>query len=1523
MKKSPLPRQPKEKSFPIVAIGASAGGLEAMSVLLKNLPADTGMAFIYVQHLSPDHKSFLTSILSKITKMQVQEIDDMEHMLPNNVYVIPHNKEIEVTDGHIKLLPRLQSGAINLSIDTLFSSLAETHKKNVIGVILSGYASDGVIGLKAIKEAGGLTFAQDDSAQATSMPRAAVAAGIVDFILSPEEIAKALVRFSKSGFRRSDLTQKRKEAGVENSNFDLNTIFELLLKSTGVDFSHYKVSTIKRRLNHKILESGVKTIVEYVKLLIKNKKELAALYKDLLINVTSFFRDKEAFRYLQTTLLPNLIKSKTPDETLRIWVAACSTGEEVYSIAMMIIELQARKSRKISVKIFATDLEEHVIHEARIGDYSLSDLKTVPKKYINRFFTKTGDKYRVSKELREMCVFAPHNILNDPPFSQIDFVSCRNLLIYFDAIAQKKVLATLHFALNEGGYLMLGRAETIGTSSQYYTVINSKIKIYTCKKNTGVPKIFELTPRFTRPNLSSKNLDPPSKNISVNPTGIVDAIDSQLLSDHMPACVVVNKEMEILQFRGPISLFLAHSSGKASLNILKMTRPEFAFELRNAINTSIKTKKPVIRSGIEIKLESNFRMMSIDVSPLKIEWDEPLLLIVFTLQEQIEKVIDTEKSGKNFSTLKDRKIKALVEELNDLRSEINSVIESQETTFEELQAANEEIVSSNEEYQTLNEELETSKEEIEATNEELISTNHELQLRNDLVTELNEYSEAIIATIHEPLLVLYDDFHIKTANKSFYETFKINREETEGEYLFDLGNKQWNNTKLLAALHEVIAKNNSFENFEVINTFSGIGDRIMLLNARLLIQKAKSEKLILLAIEDITVRSSYYLKEKYALSLIEASLDPLITINTEGKITDINEATVNITGINREKLIGSDFFNYFTEPQMASDVYKEVFEKGSVADSPLTIRHKNGKLTDVLFNGSVYKNAVGTIHGVVIVARDVTDQKRIASELTEAIVFAEMATEIAEEAKIKAENAKAVAEDAVKSKQQFLSNMSHEIRTPMNAIIGFTKVVLKTELTAKQKEYLTAIKMSSDALIVLINDILDLAKVDAGKMTFEQTPFKLAASISAMLHLFETKIKEKNLVLVKKYDTKIPEILIGDPVRLHQIILNLVSNAVKFTSEGKITISIRLLQENTENVVIEFVLADTGIGISENKLAGIFENFQQASSGTSRLYGGTGLGLAIAKQLVESQGGEIAVKSKLDEVSTFSFILTFQKTKTESISESQSEVIEMKTNSRRIKVLVVEDIELNQLLMKTLLDDFGFEHEMAANGKIAIEKLINNTYDVILMDLQMPEMSGFEATEYIRNTLHSQIPIIALTADVTTVDLTKCKAVGMNDYIAKPIDEKLLYSKVVGLVKKSTQVQKFGNKKIKKAESEKLKCINLDYLNQRTKSNPKLMIEMISLYLDQTPPLIAAMKKSLMDNDWDKLKAAVHKIIPSFSIMGISKDFETLAKQVQENITTGESKDKIPEMVLQLEKVCMQACRELKVEFNSLRNASL
>ncbi len=1622
--------------FPVVGIGASAGGLDAFRKLLKAIPANSGMAYVLVQHLDPSHESMLPEILQKITTIPVLEITDDIKVEPNFIYVIPSNKIMVATDGVLHLAPRPAKSKMerNLPIDLFFTSLAEVHQTHAIGVVLSGTATDGTLGLKAIKDYGGVTFAQDEASAAyEGMPHSAVEAGVVDFILPPEKIPQKILEITKSMNGNSG-----EEHNLPQQDEDVfKQIIALLRIRKGTDFTYYKQTTIRRRILRRMALNKNEKPAGYLKYLRENKQEQDALYQDLLIPVTTFFRDTKSFENLSETVFPQIIKNKKTDEPIRVWVAGCSTGEEVYSIAICFKELLGDNQQK--VQIFATDISEPAIVKARIGIYKKSEVECISPQRMNEFFTKTNGSYQVIKLVRDMCVFAVHNFLKDPPFGKMDFISCRNVLIYMEPYLQKKALTTFHYSLNLHGVLLLGKSETTSGVPDLFAAAAKNDKLFTRKDVPG--KFMHVASQRSEQYFGIADTNIKSESIR---TDFQKTADDIILSKYTPAGVVVNEAMDIVHFRGSTGNYLEQSPGKPSHNLLKMAKHGLAFELRNILHKAKKEKASVIKENIPLQVNGSLRNISIEAIPLP-NTIEPHYLILFhdhnsngnnALAISIEKTV----SAKQKKDDKDIRIQQLELELEQAREDMRSITEDQEAANEELQSANEELLSSSEELQSLNEELETNKEELQSTNEELTIVNHEIISLNEMVTEARDLSEAIIATIHEPMLILDKNLRVKYANNSFYKYFGVKKEDTEGILLYDLGNKQWNIPRLRELLDDIIPRNSHFQDFELIHTFPGIGEKIMLLNASRIIQKTQQEQLILLAIEDITERSRYYIKERYSLSLIEASLDPLVTISTDGKIMDLNQATVNITGIAREHLKGTDFFDYFTEPQKAGEVYKKVFAKGSVTDAPLTLRHRDGKLTDVLFNGSVYKDEQGKVLGVVVVARDITDrkkikenlekslkeisdykyaldessivgitdqkgiikyandnfcsiskytreeligqdhriistgyhpkefirdlwttiasgkiwkgelknkakdgsiywvnttivpfmneegkpyqyvairsditeQKRIETDMMEARVFAELATVIAEEAKEKAENATLFAESAMKAKQQFLSNMSHEIRTPMNAIIGFTKVVLKTDLSVKQKEFLTAIKISGDALIVLINDILDLAKVNAGKMIFAQTPFKMALSISAMLHLFQTKIQEKNLDLVKEYDDKIPEVLIGDPVRLHQIILNLVSNSVKFTSRGKITVGVRLVSEDEKRASIEFTVTDTGIGIPENKMESIFENFQQASGDTSRLYGGTGLGLAIVKQLVEQQGGSISVKSKVNEGSVFSFILPFEKTNTE--IDIKIETAELHTETKNIRILVAEDMKLNQLLMKTILDDFGFEMDIASNGKTAIELLQSKSYDIILMDLQMPVMNGVEATEYIRSKLNSKIPIIALTADVTTVDLEKCTAAGMNDYISKPIDEKLLYSKITGLVKPAKDT---------KVISTNHKYINLDHLQKRTKSKPKLMMEMITVYLEQIPPIINLMKVSLNSKDWESLSAAAHKIIPSFDIMGINEEYIMLAKKIQKYAEKKQHSDQLPDLVLQLENICNQACKELENEFRGIKKMVL
>lgn len=635
-------------------------------------------------------------------------------------------------------------------------------------------------------------------------------------------------------------------------------------------------------------------------------------------------------------------------------------------------------------------------------------------------------------------------------------------------------------------------------------------------------------------------------------------------------------------------------------------------------------------------------------------------------------------------------------------------------------------------------------------------------------------------------------------------------------------------------------------------------------------------------------------------NFLESFPDAIIIVNNKSEIKTVNSQAEILFGYDRieilQKKIDLLLPNRFREVHHAhmENYFKAPKIRKMGEGRELFAKHKNGEEFPV----EISLSKLESNDDIFICAsiRNVSHQKQIEKELVEA--------------KISAEN-------LANSKQQFLANMSHEIRTPMNAILGFTKVVLKTNLTEKQKEYLKAIKMSGDTLLILINDILDLAKVDSGNMVFETVPFKLSLSISTMLHLFEPKIKEKNLKLQVNYDENIPEIIEGDSVRLHQIVLNLLSNAVKFTSKGKILVTVNIVAEDSENITIAFSISDTGIGIEESKIDRIFDNFQQANNHISHTYGGTGLGLAIVKQLVEKQGGEVEVESKIGKGSTFRFALTFKKSKEHPLEENE-ESINMSINARKIKALVVEDVELNQLLMTTLLRDFGFESEIAANGKIAIEKLAQDKYDIILMDLHMPIMDGFQTTEYIRNTLQSQIPIVALSADVTSKDREYCKIVGMNDYIPKPVDENRLYDTIISLIKRPINV--FENSFSEQLDkSDQIKYVDMSYLYKITKSNPKLIAEMIHVYLQQTPLMVKAMKESLLKNDWHTLKATVHKMIPSITIMGLQEDLYNTAKKIHEYAHTLENSNELHFLVEQLSQACSQTYNELKIELKKLK----
>jgi len=836
----------EETLFPIVGIGASAGGLEAATQLLKALPTNTGMGFVLVQHLDPTHESILAKLLSKATTMPVKEARDEVVVKPDHVYVIPHNHDMTIINGVLKLTTRESGSKHHMPIDRFFKTLAESHKEKAIGVVLSGTATDGTLGLKAIKNGGGITFAQDETAKYQGMPKAAIASGNVDLVLSPAGIAEELTRMNNHPYIQQLQTSKEQELLEDKDG--LTKIFFMLNKSSGIDFRHYKGATIQRRIKRRMLLHKITAINDYVAYLRENSGEVTMLSDDLLINVTSFFREPQVFQFLHDTIFPRLIKNRSDNDPIRIWVPGCATGEEVYSLAMSLTDFLVEKAFNVPIQIFGTDVSKSVIEKARTGMYSHNDVMHIPPERLTRYFEKNDGVYQVNKSIRELCIFAPHNVFSDPPFSRLDFISCCNLLIYLDVSLQDKILRAFHYALKPDGFLMLGKSEAVGSSPELFSQIDKKYKIYTRKDiPRGIAAFGTFKPRMDRHDTQSPDDKAEDASDSVDIHKEADAI---LLSHYTPASVVINNDLDIIQFRGSTGEYLEPPRGKPSFNLIKMARGRLGFELRSAISKVRKSGQSFRKENIEVNHSTALRHVTIEVLPLGAALTEAHYLVLFEEDAaKADMLLSEQKVTRARRGAKDHRIAELEQELNQTREDIRSVTEEQEATNEELQTASEEILSSNEELQSINEELETSKEELESTNEELVTVNEELQNRNEQLLEARDYAQAIIRTVQVPLLILDKDLRIKTANRSFQQMFMVTEEETVGKFVYDLGNGQWNIPALRKLLNEILPKNNIFDNYELEHTFPLIGHKTMLLNARKFIKDGEN---ILLAIEDIT-----------------------------------------------------------------------------------------------------------------------------------------------------------------------------------------------------------------------------------------------------------------------------------------------------------------------------------------------------------------------------------------------------------------------------------------------------------------------------------------------------------------------------------------------------------------------------------------------------------------------------------------------------------------------------------------------
>jgi len=968
-----------DSTFPVVGIGASAGGLEAFEQFFAHLPAATesGMAIVLVQHLDPTHKSILGDLVTRYTRMQVHEVEDGMVVEPNCVYIIPPNKDMALLHGTLRLMEPDAPRGLRLPIDFFFRSLAQDQGERAICIVLSGTGTDGTLGLKAIKEVGGMAMAQDpQSAKYDGMPRSAIATGLVDYILPAREMPEQLIAYVQHAFGRAP----RKAPDALPKAADLHKkIFVLLRAQTGHDFSYYKQNTVRRRIERRLALHQIEKLDAYVRYLQQNPLEIEALFRELLIGVTSFFRDPETFEVLAEQAIPRLLTGKAPGEPLRVWVPGCSTGEEAYSIAMLLQEQVEAKRLDLKIQVFATDIDREAIDKARAGVYPNSIAADVSPERLGRFFRQEDTAYRIKKMIRDLVVFAVQNVAEDPPFSRIDLISCRNLLIYMEPELQKKVVPLFHYALKQDGFLLLGSSESIGEFVDLFAALDRKWKLYQ-RKGSVAPRAVMLdflSPLATREEMPGRTAKAGEGAAKVD---YRELAQQALLAHYTPACVIINERCEVLYIHGHAGKYLEPAPGEASLNVLRMAREGLRLELTTAIRKAVAQKEAIHYRGLRVKANGETHTLNLMVQPVLEPASMRGVMLVIFEDVPPENDLEVVRVPEDQITDTDQRVVELEQELRAKEEYLQTAIEELETSNEELKSINEELQSANEELQSTNEELETSKEELQSVNEELVTVNTELQRKLDELARANndmnnllagteigtvfvdnnlciqrftspatelinliqtdvgrpighivsnldydhlvedvhavldslipkemevtsregrwylmrilpyrtlenviegavmtfvditaqkemqeqlrelaqavhaarEYAESIVDTIREPLIVLDAELRVVSANRSFYRDFQVRPEETEGQLLYELGNRQWDVPELRELLEEILPQHNSFEDFRVTHDFESIGGRTMLLNARQVHSEAGKERLILLAIEDTT-----------------------------------------------------------------------------------------------------------------------------------------------------------------------------------------------------------------------------------------------------------------------------------------------------------------------------------------------------------------------------------------------------------------------------------------------------------------------------------------------------------------------------------------------------------------------------------------------------------------------------------------------------------------------------------------------
>jgi len=1338
--------------------------------LLRALPEKTGMAFVLVQHLDPKHDSRLAELLAKQTRMPVQEAAHGVAVEPDHVYVIAPDTTVALgADVVLEVEPRgeARGGGPHLPIDRFFKSLAARRAGAAIGVVLSGTGTDGTLGLEEIKAAGGITFAQDEaSAKFAGMPLAALHSGCVDLVLPPERIAAELARIGRHPYLAPAAGGEGERSGAAATGDDgdeprFQAVLGLLRIANGVDFSAYRDTTIRRRIQRRMLLHGGEQLAGYVERLKGDRAELDALYHDILINVTRFFREPEVFEALKERVFPDILAARHGDEPIRVWVPGCSTGQEAYTLAMVLLEFLDSASstgQAPPIQIFATDLSDGVaLQRARTGLYPESIEAEVSPERLRRFFHKEDSSYRISKALREIVVFARQNVAADPPFSRLHLISCRNLLIYLSPALQKRVIPTFHYALNPGGYLLLGASESIGGHTDLFSVVDQPHRIYQ-RKSSGAMRPY---PHFRSDEAQAR---PGGAQVATAaprplPADWQREADRVAAGQYVPPGVLINDAFDVLQFRGQTGPFLAPAPGEPSHNLLKMAREGLFLALRSAVAECLKTGAAVRQPDVRIRGEGVDREIDLHVLPVRLPQagGERCCLVLF--EETAHRVMPPAPAPERpAQDAEAAELHHLRQELASTREYLQSLVEQQDAANEELKSANEEILSSNEELQSSNEELETAKEELQSINEELTTVNEQLQHRNAELARLNDDMTNLLVSSGIAKVVLGIDLRIRRFTPAAAKLLGL----LAGDVGRPLGHLRASVDlpDMEALVGEVIASVQPQE--RELRTRDGRSHLLRVHPYRTADNRIDGAVLVLFDVDELRRAQSALQDERdYARAIVETVREPLLVLDAQLRVQSANRAFYERFAVAPEGTQGRLLYE-LGNGQWDIPALRErlgAVLSGPIEFSDFEVRHEFesiGRKVMRLAARRIVREGAASL--ILLAIDDRTELDRLEDGAREHL-------------------AELVEQDRLKT--AFLALLAHELRNPLAPIRNALHILERVgsdEDTARRMR--ATVGRQVQQLTRLVDDLLDVARINKGHIEVHKRRLELGMLLRDAIDAAQSTCDAKGVALAATLpDEPVP--VDADATRLSQVIGNVLGNACKFTDPGG-RIALSLERDGAEAVVR---VKDSGIGMADDQLPHVFDMFMQIDSSIERSRSGLGLGLTLVKQLVEAHGGTVSAASAgIGSGSEFTLRLPLSDgaaLPAEQPAPAQASAPTSSAQPRR--VLVVDDNHDGAESLAIALAFYGQDVRTVHDGPAALALAASWRPEVVLLDIGLPGMSGYEvARRFGRQPWRAGMRLVALTGWGQPEDRRRSAEAGFDAHLVKPVDLESLVKLLAG-----------------------------------------------------------------------------------------------------------------------------------------------